>query len=62
MSHAHDYMPTTAYHVEQASRRMQPTLKLSNHPALPTTSQGINRYVEQLLTPKEQRICDMATD
>lgn len=30
---------------------------------LPTTAQGINRYVELLLlTPKEQAACNVATD
>lgn len=29
---------------------------------LPSTVDGIARYVEQLLTPKEERVCDMATD
>ncbi len=62
MQTAHAYVTTAAHHVEQASRRMQPTLKISGRPALPTTSQEITRYVEQLLTPEEQQICDMATD
>lgn len=29
---------------------------------LPANLQEIARYVEQLLTPDEERLCDMATD
>ncbi len=29
---------------------------------LPATGAEIARYVEQLLTPSEQAVCDMATD
>lgn len=62
MQTAHAYVTTTANHMAQASHRMQPTLKLSGRQALPATAQEITRYVELLLTPDEQRICDMATD
>ena len=30
--------------------------------ALPSKQQDIMRYVQQLLTPQEQKACDMATD
>jgi hypothetical protein len=29
---------------------------------LPSTMQEITRYVEQLLTPEQEAVCDMATD
>ena len=50
-----------ADHMEIALDRMPLAVADSATP-LPTTIQGIIRYVEQLLTPEEEAICNMATD
>jgi hypothetical protein len=53
-------------HVHGAQAQMRETLDhmpvLAASKRLPATSQEITRYVEQLLTSDEQKICDMATD
>lgn len=60
MQTARNYLPNATANMERALTRM-PVFTVTARP-LPSTMQEINRYVEQLLTPQEQRICDMATD
>lgn len=60
MQTARNYAVTAAVHMEHALGRM-PLVAVSAR-KLPVTRQEIACYVEQLLTPEEQRICDMATD
>ena len=63
MQTARNYIAETAANMERAVLRMQPMLQaVPVRVPLPTTPQAISRYVESLLTPEEQRICDMATD
>jgi hypothetical protein len=59
MQTASNYVTNAAIGMERALRNM-PLLAAAR--LLPATRQEITRYVEQLLTPEEQRICDMATD
>ena len=56
------YTADVATNMENAVRRMQPALALAKYAQLPTTTQEITSYIDQLLTPDEQAICDMATD
>ena len=56
------YAADVATHMEKAVRRMQPAPSLAKHTQLPTTTQEITRYIDQLLTADEQAVCDMATD
>jgi hypothetical protein len=56
------YAADIAANMENAMRQMQPTSRLVRHGALPTTTQEITHYIEQLLTKDEQDVCDMATD
>ena len=58
MQVATHYIPETTHYMERALSRMP---VVTDKP-LPTTLQEIRRYVEQLLSPKEQAACDMATD
>lgn len=60
MQTARNYVTDATHNMEYALSRM-PISTVSARP-LPTTMQDITRYVEQLLTPEEQRMCDMATD
>lgn len=62
MKTATRYAADVATNMEKAVRRIQSAQGLSIHHALPTTSQEITRYIEQLLTVPEQAVCDMATD
>lgn len=61
MPTAKNYLTDTATHMEYALRQMPLAVLEASRP-LPTTIQEITRYVELLLTPEEQRMCDMATD
>lgn len=45
---------------EYAFNKITPLKSASS--TLPASLQEIHRYVEQLLTPSEQAICDKATD
>lgn len=60
MQTAINYVTDATNHMEQALGRM-PSVASTAKP-LPSTMQEITRYVENLLTPTEQQICDMATD
>ena len=62
MKTANAYIADAAYNMEDAIRRMQPVLKLPQRASLPGTLQEITNYVEQLLTAKEESVCNMATD
>lgn len=59
MQTARNYVTNAAIGMERALGNM-PLLAAAR--LLPATRQEITRYVEQSLTPEEQRICDMATD
>jgi len=61
MQTARNYVADTTYNMERALDQM-PLSATETVKQLPITMQEINRYVEQLLTPEEQAICDMATD
>lgn len=61
MSTARNYVTDIIINTEQALARM-PLVIVPVRRTLPATPEDISRYVEQLLTPEEQRICDMATD
>jgi uncharacterized protein (DUF111 family) len=56
------YTIDIATNMENAMRQMQPVSKLLRHSTLPTTTQEITNYIEQLLTKDEQAVCDRATD
>jgi hypothetical protein len=56
------YAADVANHMEKAVSRMQPALTLAKHTQLPTTTQKITSYIDQLLTSDEQAVCDIATD
>ena len=56
------YAAEIATNMENAVRAMQPAPRLLMHSTLPTTTQEITHYIEQLLTKDEQDVCDMATD
>lgn len=62
MTTATRYAADVATNMENAMRQMQPAPRLLMHCALPTTTQEITHYIEQLLTKDEQKVCDMATD
>ncbi|MFZ4541981.1 MAG: hypothetical protein ACOYNL_09315 [Rickettsiales bacterium] len=62
MKTATRYAADAAANMENAMRHMQPAPGLLRHSALPTTTQDITHYIEQLLTKDEQAVCDMATD
>ncbi len=58
-----NYLAETVANIEHAVLRMQPALHVVPvRVPLPTTPEEISRYVENLLSDEEQRICDMATD
>jgi hypothetical protein len=56
------YAADITTNMENDVRQTQPEPILEIHSALPTTTQEITDYVEQLLTKDEQAVCDMATD
>ena len=56
------YAADITTNIENYVRQIQPEPILEIHSALPTTTQEITDYVEQLLTKDEQAVCDMATD
>ena len=56
------YAADITTNMENGVRQIQPEPILEIHSALPTTTQKIADYVEQLLTKDEQAVCDMATD
>lgn len=60
METTRNYVTNATANMERALTRMP--LAGSTAAPLPTTMQEITRYVEQLLTPEEQCVCDMATD
>ena len=60
MQTAKNYLPNATANMERALRHM-PVVTAVAKP-LPSTQQEITRYVELLLTPDEQQICNMATD
>lgn len=62
MKTATRYAADIATNMENAVRHMQPAPRLLRHIVLPTTTQEITNYIEQLLTKDEQDVCDMATD
>jgi hypothetical protein len=62
MKAASNYVSDVASHMENAVRQMQSAPRLAMHGALPTTTQEIKHYIEQLLTKDEQSVCDTATD
>jgi hypothetical protein len=62
MKTATRYAADIATNMENAVRHMQPAPRLAIHSALPTTTQEITRYIDDLLTKDEQDVCDMATD
>ena len=62
MQAARDYIANTAFHMERALGQMAPAKILLEGKELPVTKQAVIRYVEQLLTPEEQYICNHATD
>lgn len=67
LSHKDNFMKTTKSHATSASYPIELSLQripLAEIPlsVLPAASQRVARYFEQLRTPEEQRICDMATD
>jgi len=62
MKTATRYDTDVATNLENAVRHMQPAPRLLMHSALPTTTQEVTQYIEQLLTKDEQDVCDMATD
>lgn len=63
MSTATSYITEIVANMQRAVLRMQPTLRaMPVHVPLPATAEETTRYVENLLTDEEQRICDMATD
>ena len=62
MKTANAYTAEAAYHMENATQRMQPVQKLPQRASLPGTLQEITNYVEQLLSAKEESVCNMATD
>ena len=57
-----NYVSDVASHMENAARQMQPTPRLLMQRALPTTTQEITHYIEQLLTKDQQAVCDVAMD
>ena len=60
MKTARNYVSNAAYKTEYALSRMPVNLAAAR--PLPSTMQDITRYVEQLLTPEQEAVCDMATD
>ena len=59
MQAARHYIPYTTASIERALGRMPFIPVKMQRPSIVTP---ITRYVEELLTDEEQRICDMATD
>jgi hypothetical protein len=62
MKTAKIYAANAAYNMENAVHQMQPALSPSKRTPLPVTTQEIISYVEQLLTPDEEFVCNTATD
>ncbi len=62
MKTANRYAADIAANMENAVRQMQPAPRLVLHSALPTTTQEITQYIEQLLTKDEQAVRGMARD
>jgi len=60
MQTARNYVANATHNMEHALSRM-PVTSAAVRP-LPTTMQDITRYVEQLLTPEQEAVCNMATD
>jgi hypothetical protein len=60
MQVAKKYVATATKNMEHALSHMP--IVSAGVRLLPTTMQEITGYVEQLLTPDEHAICDMATD
>ena len=58
MQTAKNYVADATHNMKHALNRMPVTSAMP----LPTTMQDITRYVEQLLTPEQEAVCDMATD
>jgi hypothetical protein len=56
------YTADVATNMENAVLNIQPAPRMLINSALPTTTQEITHYIEQLLTKDEQDVCDMATD
>lgn len=68
MSLPQHYVSEAVFHTNQALARMPVRssaiarqMVKANLPA-PETKEDIERYVHDLLTPKEQYVCDSATD
>lgn len=61
MQAAKQYMNHATDRVERALNQMPPVTVGASRP-LPSSMSKITRYVEQLLTPQEQDVCDTATD
>ena len=56
------YATDIAVNMENAAQHMRPTLSLKNQQPLTVSTQGINNYIECLLSDAEQESCDRATD
>ncbi len=54
-------MQTARNYVNDATGHMPIVASAAAKP-LPSSMQEITRYVEQLLTPEQEAVCDMATD
>lgn len=55
---AKNYVAQIADHVEQTLKRAETTIEKP----VKSTCKNAARNAEELLTPEEQRLCDMATD
>lgn len=60
MQTTRNYVTDVTVNMERALHRMP--IAMAAAKSLPSTVQEINRYVEELLTPEKQRVCDLATD
>lgn len=62
MKAANVYFADGVCDVETTEHHMKPVVCSLPCSALPTAFGEITQYNDRLLTPKEKRICDMATD